>query len=61
LLYVQSEVFVQINGKAHYLWRAADHAGGLLGAYIMREAEVSAAMPRMLSHVKGHHLIRLEN
>ena len=28
------EVFVKINGKQHYLWRAVDHEGEVLESYI---------------------------
>jgi putative transposase len=28
------EVFVTINGKQHYLWRAVDHEGEVLESYI---------------------------
>ena len=28
------EVFVKINGEAHYLWRAVDHEGEVLESYV---------------------------
>ena len=30
------EVFVKINGERHYLWRAVDHEGEVLGSYVKK-------------------------
>ena len=30
------EVFVKINGETHYLWRAVDHEGEVLEAYVTK-------------------------
>jgi putative transposase len=30
------EVFVKINGELHYLWRAVDHEGEVLEAYVTK-------------------------
>ena len=34
------EVFVRINGKTHYLWRAVDHEGGCL-RYLRRNGGIA--------------------
>jgi putative transposase len=31
------EVFVQINGETHYLWRAVDHEGDVLESYVTKK------------------------
>ena len=38
------EVFVKINGKTHYLWRAVDHEGAVLDCYVSRYRNKSAAL-----------------
>jgi putative transposase len=30
------EVFVKVRGEMHYLWRAVDHEGEVLEAYVRR-------------------------
>ena len=30
------EVFVEINGEMHYLWRAFDHEGEVLESYVTK-------------------------
>ena len=30
------EMFVKLNGEAHYLWRAVDHEGEVLEAYVRK-------------------------
>jgi putative transposase len=35
------EVFVRINGKTHYLWRAVDHEGEVLEVYVTPRAIVT--------------------
>jgi len=37
------EVFVKINGKQHYLWRAVDHDGGVVDAYLQARRDGAAA------------------
>ena len=37
------EVFVRINGKIHYLWRAVDHEGEVLEAYVTKSRNRKAA------------------
>ena len=38
------EVFVRINGKAHYLWRAVDHEGEVLEVYATKQRNRTAAL-----------------
>ena len=38
------EVFVRINGKTHYLWRAVDHEGEVLEVYATERRNRTAAL-----------------
>ena len=38
------EVFVNINGKTHYLWRAVDHEGEVLESFVSRRRDRKAAL-----------------
>jgi putative transposase len=38
------EVFVRINGETYYLWRAVDHEGELLEAYVTKKRDRKAAL-----------------
>ena len=38
------EVFVKINGETHYLWRAVDHEGEVLEAYVSKHRDRKAAL-----------------
>jgi putative transposase len=38
------EAFVRINGKIHYLWRAVDHEGEVLEAYVSKRRDRKAAL-----------------
>ncbi len=38
------EVFVRINGKTHYLWRAVDHEGEVLEAFVTKKRDRKAAL-----------------
>lgn len=38
------EVFVKINGDTHYLWRAVDHEGEVLEAFVSKRRDRKAAM-----------------
>ena len=38
------EVFVRINGKTHYLWRAVDHEGEVLESYASKRRDREAAL-----------------
>ena len=37
-------MFVRINGKIHYLWRAVDHEGEVLEAYVTKSRNRKAAL-----------------
>ena len=38
------EVFVRINGEMHYLWRAVDHEGEVLEAFVTKRRDRKAAL-----------------
>jgi len=38
------EVFVKINGEAHYLWRAVDHEGEVFETYVTKRRDRKAAL-----------------
>jgi putative transposase len=38
------EVFVKINGEMHYLWRAVDHEGDVLGSFVTKRHDRKAAL-----------------
>jgi putative transposase len=38
------EVFVRINGKTHYLWRAVDHEGEVLKVFATKRRDRRAAL-----------------
>lgn len=38
------EVFVNINGETHYLWRALDHEGEVLESYVTKRRDRNAAL-----------------
>ncbi len=38
------EVFVKINGKTHYMWRAVDHEGEVLEALVTKRRDQKAAL-----------------
>ena len=38
------EVFVKINGETYYLWRAVDHEGEVLDAYVLKRRDRKAAL-----------------
>jgi putative transposase len=52
------EVFLKINGITHYLWRAVDHEGEVLEAYVSkkRDRKASLRFPRrtMKRHGRSH-------
>ena len=41
------EVFVKINGKRQYLWRAVDHEGEVLESYVTKKRDKKAALKFM--------------
>ena len=38
------EVFVKINGETHYLWRAVDHEGEVLGSFVTKRRDRKVAL-----------------
>ncbi len=46
------EVFVKINGKAFYLWRAVDHQGEVLEAFVSKKRDKRAALKFLRKAVK---------
>ena len=38
------EVFVRINGKTHYLWRAVDHEGDVVEVFVTKRRDRRAAL-----------------
>ena len=48
------EVFVKINGKIHYLWRAVDHEGEVLESYVTKKRDKSAALRFFKKTLKRH-------
>jgi len=48
------EVFVKINGKTHYLWRAVDHEGEILESYVTKTRDKAAALAFMKKALKRH-------
>ena len=39
-----TRLFVRINGKSHYLWRAVDHEGEVLEVFATRRRDRKAAL-----------------
>ena len=48
------EVFVKINGVQHYLWRAVDHEGEVLEAYVTKARDKAAALKFLNKLTKRH-------
>lgn len=48
------EVYVKINGEMHYLWRAIDQEGEILGSYVTGTRDKKAAMRFMKKALKRH-------
>ena len=48
------EVFVKINGVTHYLWRAANHEGEVLEAYVSKKRDRTAALRFLRKTIKRH-------
>ena len=48
------EVFVKINGKTHYLWRAVDHEGEILESYVTKNRDKKAALAFMKKALRRH-------
>ncbi len=48
------EVFVKVNGKRHYLWRAVDHEGEVLEAVVTKLRNKAAALKFLKKLMKRH-------
>jgi putative transposase len=48
------EVFVRINGQAHYLWRAVDHEGEVLDVFATKRRDRRAALKFLKRAMKRH-------
>jgi putative transposase len=48
------EVFVKINGETHYLWRAVDHEGEVLDAFVTRKRDRKAALKFLRKALKRY-------
>ena len=48
------EVFVLINGETHYLWRAVDHEGEVLGSFVTKPRDRRAALAFLKKAMKRY-------
>src|SRR4028119_1069175 len=48
------EVFVKVNGVQHYLWRAVDHEGEVLEAFVSKTRDRQAALKFLKKPMKRH-------
>ena len=48
------EVFVKINGKTHYLWRAVDHEGEVLESFVTKRRDRKAALKFLRKTMKRY-------
>jgi putative transposase len=48
------EVFVKINGVQHYLWRAVDHEGEVLEAFVSKTRDRKSALKFLRKLIKRH-------
>ncbi len=48
------EIFVIINGKRHYLWRAVDHEGEVLKSFVTKTRDKKAALKFLRKSLKRH-------
>ncbi len=46
-------MFVKIGGEMHYLWRAVDHEGEVLEAYVSKKRDRKAALIFLRKAMKG--------
>ena len=52
------EVFVRINGKTHYLWRAVDHEGEVVEVFVTKRRDRRAALEFLTSPLWVHYSTR---
>ena len=48
------EVFVRIRGETHYLWRAVDHEGKVLEAYVTKSRDKASALKFLKKAMKRY-------
>ena len=48
------EVFMKINGRMHYLWRAVDHQGEVLESYVTKRRDRIAALKFIKKSMKRY-------
>ncbi len=48
------EIFVNVNGKRHYLWRAVDHEGEVLEAVVTKRRNKAAALKFLKKLMERH-------
>lgn len=48
------EMFVNINGETHYLWRAVDHEGEVLESFVTKRRDKKAALRFMKKALKNN-------
>ena len=48
------EVFVRISGETSYLWRAVDHEGEVLEAFVTKRRDCKAALRFLKKTMKRH-------
>ena len=48
------EMYVKINGKMHYLWRAIDHEGEVLESFVTKDRDKAAALQFIKKSLKRH-------
>ena len=48
------EIFVNINGERHYLWRAVDHEGEVLESFVTKTRDKKAALKFLKKTMKRH-------
>lgn len=53
------EVFVKINGETHYLWRALDHEGEVLEAYVSKKRDRKEALKFLRKTMKRHGIPKI--
>jgi putative transposase len=49
-----NDVFVKIRGETHYLWRAVDHEGEVLEAYVTKRRDKAAALKFLRKAMKRY-------
>ncbi|KUJ78781.1 transposase [Ruegeria marisrubri] len=48
------EMFVKINGRRHYLWRAVDHEGEVLESFVTKTCDKKAALKFLKKAMRKH-------